>query len=91
MKWSLLLLTTAAALNCLVGVATLAPRIAGDDGTLDAAVIGSAEALLHERPEEWRDWGSHAEALQHLKQLWHVLILYGFPAPRPDFAASIGD
>ena len=58
----------------------LARRIAGNDGTLDAAVIGAAEASLHEQPDAWRDWG-HAEALQHLKQLWHVLVHYGLPAP----------
>jgi hypothetical protein len=58
----------------------LAQRIAGNDGTLDAAVIGMAEASLHEQPDAWRDWGSHAEALQHLKQLWHLLVHYGFPA-----------
>ena len=54
----------------------LAQRIAGNDGTLDAAVIGIAEASLHQQPDAWRDWGSHAEALQHLKQLWHVLVHY---------------
>jgi hypothetical protein len=58
----------------------LAQRIAGSDGTLDAAVIGIAEASLHEQPDAWRDWGSHAEALQHLKQLWHVLVHHGVPA-----------
>jgi hypothetical protein len=58
----------------------LAQRIAGTDGSLDAAVIGSAEASLREQPETWRDWGTHAEALQHLKQLWHVLVHYGSPA-----------
>jgi hypothetical protein len=58
----------------------LAQRIAGRDGMLDAAVIGMAEASLHEQPDAWRDWGSHAEALQHLKQLWHVLVHYGLPA-----------
>jgi len=67
----------------------LARRIAGDEGTLDAAVIGSAEASLHERPDEWRDCGSRAEALQHLKQLWHILVHYGAPAPRiSDIAAQ---
>jgi Protein of unknown function (DUF3626) len=55
----------------------LARRIAGNDGTLDAAVIGSAAASLHQQPEAWRDLGSDAEALQHLKQLWHVLVHYG--------------
>lgn len=58
----------------------LAQRIAGSDGTLDAAVIGIAEASLHKQPDAWRDWGNHAEALQHLKQLWHVLVHYGLPA-----------
>ena len=58
----------------------LAHRIAGRDGTLDASVIGIAEASLHEQPDAWREWGTHAEALQHLKQLWHVLVHYGLPA-----------
>ena len=58
----------------------LARCIAGNDGVLDAAVIGAAEASLHAQPDAWIDWG-HAEALQHLKQLWHVLVRYGLPAP----------
>jgi hypothetical protein len=58
----------------------LARRIAGEDGTLDAAVIGVAERSLHEQPHAWRNWGSRAEGLQHLKQLWHVLVHYGLPA-----------
>jgi hypothetical protein len=55
----------------------LARRIAGDDGIINAAVIGAAEASLHRKPEEWRNWGTRAETLQHLKQLWHVLVQYG--------------
>ena len=58
----------------------LAERIAGIDGTLDAAVIGRAAASLHEQPHAWRDWASHGEALQHLKQLWHLLVYYGSPS-----------
>jgi hypothetical protein len=58
----------------------LAERIAGKGGILDAAVIGRAEASLHQEPERWRDWGEEAEALQHLKQLWHVLVHYGSSA-----------
>ncbi len=60
----------------------LAHRIAGENGLIDAAVIGTAEASLHHRPEVWRDWGSREEVLQHLKQLWHVLVHYGAPAHR---------
>jgi hypothetical protein len=54
----------------------LAERIAGPDGMLDAAVIGSAERSLHEQPDTWRDWGTREETLGHLKQLWHVLVHY---------------
>jgi hypothetical protein len=32
----------------------LARRIAGEDGVIDAAVIGSAAASLHQQPEQWR-------------------------------------
>ncbi|MGH9146849.1 MAG: DUF3626 domain-containing protein [Vicinamibacterales bacterium] len=60
----------------------LAQRIADENGMIDAAVIGTAEASLHHHPELWRDWGSREEALQHLKQLWHVLVHYGAPAHR---------
>jgi hypothetical protein len=55
----------------------LARRIAGHNGTLAAAAIGRAEASLHQHPEEWRDWGSEADMLQHLKQLWHVVVHFG--------------
>jgi hypothetical protein len=66
----------------------LAQRIAGSDGTLDAAVIGIAEASLHRQPDAWRDYGPHAEALQHLKQLWHVLVHYGSPVQDAGSPAS---
>ena len=61
----------------------LARRIAGENGIIDAAMIGTAEASLHHQPDAWGDWGSRAEVLQHLKQLWHVLVHYGAPAAQP--------
>jgi hypothetical protein len=66
----------------------LASRIAGEDGMLDAAVIGSAEASLRQQPDSWWEWGDYAEALQHLKQLWHVLVHYGLPARGANGARS---
>jgi Protein of unknown function (DUF3626) len=54
--------------------------IAGENGIIDAAVIGTTEASSYRRPDAWRDWGSRAEVLQHLQQLWHVLVHYGAPA-----------
>ena len=64
-------------------VSKLARRIAAE-GVLDAAAIGTAEASLHSEPDSWREWGTHDEILQHLKQLWHVLVHYGRqPYPKP--------
>ena len=60
----------------------LAQRIA-DRGMLDAAVIGRAAASLHRQPELWHDWASYDETLQHLKQLWHVLVYCGTSAGAP--------
>ncbi len=56
----------------------LARRIALK-GLMNAAVIGAAEATLCWKPETWQDWGSYEESLQHLKQLWHVVVHYGSP------------
>ncbi len=61
----------------------LARRIAGANGNIDAAVIGAAEASLYHYPDAWEDWGSRAEVLQRVKQLWHVLMHYGAPAIQP--------
>ena len=61
----------------------LARRIAGENGIIDAAMIGAAEVSLYRHPDAWGDWGSRAEVLQHLKQLWHVLVHYGAPAAQP--------
>lgn len=59
----------------------LAERIAYD-GWIDAAVIGTAEATLHNTPELWAAWGTHADVLEQLKQLWHVLVHFGEPIHR---------
>jgi hypothetical protein len=56
----------------------LARRIAGD-GILDVAKIGRSAVSLRLEPESWQDWGTYAETLQYLKQLWHVLVQYGAP------------
>jgi hypothetical protein len=61
-------------------VARLARRIAGGEGTLDAALIGAAQRSLRLDAQEWRDSGSPDDVLQHLKPLWHVLVHYGQPA-----------
>lgn len=58
----------------------LARRIAGmfaPADRLDAALIGRAAASLHRDPAAWRDWAEAADTLQHLKQLWHVLVHRG--------------
>lgn len=60
----------------------LAQRVS-PNGPIDAAIIGAAEASLYMQPDDWKDWGSREETLQHLKQLWHVLVHYGKPARSP--------
>jgi hypothetical protein len=54
-------------------------RLRGDSRSIDAVSIGGAAASLHREPDTWRDWASAEETLQHLKQLWHVLVRFGRP------------
>lgn len=57
----------------------LAQRIAVAD-QLDAAVVGQAAASLHRTPAIWQDWDPSSDVtLQHLKQIWHVLVRFGRP------------
>ncbi|MGN9810082.1 DUF3626 domain-containing protein [Micromonospora sp. BQ11] len=49
---------------------------------VDAALVGRAAASLVTHPERWADRGPVAVTLQHLKQLWHVLVRYGTPRVR---------
>src|SRR5215471_2269274 len=55
----------------------IAERIAGRDGTVDAAVIGSAAASLHHDPQQWSEWGDYFDVLRLFRQLWHVLVHFG--------------
>jgi hypothetical protein len=55
----------------------IAERIAGTDGTLDAAVIGTAAASLHHDPQRWSEWGGYFDLLRLFRQLWHVLVHFG--------------
>ncbi|HKE24547.1 MAG TPA: DUF3626 domain-containing protein [Bryobacteraceae bacterium] len=54
-----------------------AERIAGRDGTLDAAVIGTAAASLHHETRQWSEWGGYFDVLRLFRQLWHVLVHFG--------------
>ncbi len=55
----------------------IAERIAGRDGSLDAAVLGRAAASLQRDPSEWSDWGGYFDVLRFFRQLWHVLVHFG--------------
>ncbi|MEV4466406.1 DUF3626 domain-containing protein [Micromonospora echinofusca] len=46
---------------------------------VDAALIGRAAASVVREPSRWADHGPTHVTLQHLKQLWHVLVRFGAP------------
>jgi hypothetical protein len=50
---------------------------------IDAALIGKAAACVVSDPTRWEDWGTVEVTLQHLKQLWHVLVRFGRPRTEP--------
>ncbi|MDF2720636.1 MAG: hypothetical protein K0Q59_311 [Paenibacillus sp.] len=59
---------------------SLAMRIARN-GHVDANAIGEAVCELHRYPARWEDRGTHADVLQELKYMWHILVRYGKPFP----------
>jgi GNAT superfamily N-acetyltransferase len=46
-------------------------------GVLTAAVIGQDALSVVREPATWAELGTPAECLQHLKLLWHVLVIAG--------------
>jgi hypothetical protein len=60
----------------------LAERVVEHQGTeagLDAANIGQAAVSVVRRPERWEQWGAPEEVLQHLKDLWVLVVALGEP------------
>ena len=57
----------------------VAENYAGHSQRLNAAAIGQAAASVVAYPERWQDWGTPRNALQHMKYLWHILVVYGKP------------
>jgi hypothetical protein len=52
----------------------------GRAGRLDASNIGQAAVSVVRSPEQWKnDWGGQAEALQYLKYLWRITVVYSEP------------
>jgi hypothetical protein len=59
---------------------SLAKYVAEHVGTgqyIDAATIGQAAVSVVNDPEQWQEWGNVDEALQRIKYLWHILVIYG--------------
>ncbi|MEU3458094.1 DUF3626 domain-containing protein [Micromonospora sp. NPDC006766] len=55
-------------------------EFAGPGEPVHAALIGRAAASVVRDPKRWADRGPLEVTLQHLKQLWHVLVRFGTPA-----------
>ncbi|MDA8312496.1 MAG: DUF3626 domain-containing protein [Actinomycetota bacterium] len=61
--------------------ASASPRSLGDgSGRIDAELVGRAARLVVTDPERFADHGDASVTLQHLKQLWHVLVAHGHPS-----------
>jgi hypothetical protein len=61
---------------------SLAKFVAAHVGTrplIDAATIGQAAVSVVTDPQQWQEWGTVDDALQRLKYLWHILVVYGVP------------
>lgn len=54
----------------------LAKRLVGES-FINTKIVGDAAVSVIENSEQWQDWGTPEETIQHLKQLWHVLAYYG--------------
>jgi hypothetical protein len=52
---------------------------AEDHDYLDAALLGLAAVSVVTNPQQWQDWGTPRDILQHIKYLWHILVVYGKP------------
>ena len=67
-------------------VRALGERIAAEfgdgSGRIDAELVGRAARVVVTDPERFADHGDASVTLQHLKQLWHVLVAYGHPSAR---------
>jgi Protein of unknown function (DUF3626) len=46
---------------------------------LDAATIGQGAVSIVTNRQQWQEWGTVDEALQRIKYLWHILVVYGAP------------
>ncbi len=60
----------------------LAERVVEDHGAaarLDAATIGRAAVSAVREPAGWREWGPRPLVLQHLKDLWLLVVAHGGP------------
>jgi hypothetical protein len=66
--------------------ANLARRLVSDHATdgrhLDAATLGRAAVSVVRQPNEWQPWPDAEDPLTRIKDLWHILVVYGRPAER---------
>lgn len=61
--------------------ANLARRLvrdhASDGRHLDAAALGRAAVSVVRQPNEWQPWSDAEDPLTRIKDLWHILVVYG--------------
>lgn len=62
-------------------IPVLAARLHREFARPGAPVIGRGAVSVVTEPHRWADRGPAADTLQHLKQLWHVLVRFGTAHP----------
>jgi hypothetical protein len=44
---------------------------------IHAEMLGRAARNVVLETHKWEDWGNSGDSLQHIKYLWHILVIYG--------------
>ncbi len=52
-------------------------RFGADGRHIDAATLGRAAVSVVQEPRVWEPWGDTEDPLTRLKDLWHILVVYG--------------
>ena len=68
---------------------SVADRFAAGGRHIDAATLGRAAVSVVREPRVWEPWGDTEDPLTRLKDLWHILVVYGRAVEATDDSAGL--